>query len=84
MWSALAGIMPTRDRLVWFTIINRGADVEGFRAGQDQLLQRLVQQLRVAPALPTPLIPHPASSNSSQLGAPERNEILYKKLAAKE
>lgn len=77
--SALAGIMPTRDRgLVWFTIINRGADVEGFRAGQDQLLQRLLQQLRVAPALPTALIPHPVGSNSGQLGAPERNEILYK------
>jgi len=77
--SALAGVMPTRDRgLVWFTIMNRGADVEGFRAGQDQLLQRLVQQLRVAPALPTVLIPHPVSSNSSQLGAIDRNEILYK------
>ena len=77
--SALAGIMPTRDRgLVWFTIINRGADVEGFRAGQDQLLQRLVQQLRVAPTLPSALIPHPVSSNSGQLGASERNEILYK------
>jgi len=33
-------------------------------AGQDQLLQRLVQQLRVAPA-PHPAR-HPASSNSSQ------------------
>ena len=77
--SALAGVMPTRDRgLVWFTIMNRGADVEGFRAGQDQLLQRLVQQLRVAPALPTVLIPHPVSSNSGQLGAIDRNEILYK------
>jgi len=58
--------MPTRDRgLVWFTIINRGTDVEGLRAGQDKLLQ--LQQLRVAPALPAALIPHPVSSNSGQL-----------------
>jgi D-alanyl-D-alanine carboxypeptidase/D-alanyl-D-alanine-endopeptidase (penicillin-binding protein 4) len=71
--------MPTRDRgLVWFTIINRGTDVEGLRAGQDKLLQRLLEQLRVAPALPAALIPHPVSSNSGQLGASERNEILYR------
>lgn len=77
--SALAGVMPTRDRgLVWFTIINRGTDVEGLRAGQDKLLQRLLEQLRVAPALPAALIPHPVSSNSGQLGASERNEILYR------
>lgn len=74
--SALAGVMPTRDRgLVWFTIINRGADVEGFRAGQDRLLQRLLQQLQVAPVLPKALIPR--SSSSVQLGASERNQILF-------
>ena len=29
--SALAGVMPTRDRgLVWFAIINRGTNVSGF------------------------------------------------------
>jgi len=67
--------MPRRG-LVWFTIINRGTDVEGW-AGQDKLLQLLLKQLRVAPALPA-LIPHPVSSNSGQLGASERNEILYR------
>ena len=77
--SALAGVMPTRDRgLVWFTIINRGTDVEGFRAGQDRLLQRLLQQLQVAPVLPTGLIPDTVSSSSDQLGASERNKIFYK------
>ncbi len=77
--SALAGVMPTRDRgLVWFAIINRGANVAGFRARQDQLLQRLLQQWRVAIALPAPLAPHPLSNITSQLGAPQRNEILYK------
>ncbi len=77
--SALAGVMPTRDRgLVWFAIINRGTDIEGLRAGQDQLLQRLLQQWLVAPAIPASLTPHPVGSDSHQLGASERNEIVYK------
>jgi len=76
--SALAGVMPTRDRgLVWFAIINRGGNVAGFRAAQDQLLQRLLQQWQVT-ALPAPITPHPLSNISSQLGEPQRNEILYK------
>lgn len=77
--SALAGVMPTRDRgLVWFAIINRGSDVEGFRAQQDRLLQRLLQQWRVAPVLPAALTSHQASDTTSQLGAADRNEIVYK------
>ena len=48
--SALAGVMPTRDRgLVWFTIINRGTDVDGFRKQQDVFLQRLTQQWGIQP-----------------------------------
>ena len=77
--SALAGVMPTRDRgLVWFAIINRGTNLEGLRTGQDQLLQRLLQQWRVASVLPAALIPHPFATNLGQLGASERNEIMYK------
>jgi D-alanyl-D-alanine carboxypeptidase/D-alanyl-D-alanine-endopeptidase (penicillin-binding protein 4) len=77
--SALAGVMPTRDRgLVWFAIINRGTDIEGFRAGQDQLLQHLLKQWRVAPTIPATLTPHPVGSNRTQLGAASRNEIFYK------
>lgn len=77
--SALAGVMPTHDRgLVWFTIINRGPDVEGFRVRQDQLLQRLLQQWRVAPVLPAGLTPRLFDSTYTQLGAAHRNEILYK------
>jgi D-alanyl-D-alanine carboxypeptidase/D-alanyl-D-alanine-endopeptidase (penicillin-binding protein 4) len=76
--SALAGVMPTRDRgLVWFAILNRGTDLGGLRAKQDSLLQRLLHQWR-SPTLPTALIPHSVGSNSSQLGASGRNEILYK------
>ena len=77
--SALAGVMPTRDRgLVWFTIINRGTNVAGFRTGQDQLLQRLVQQLQIAPEVPTALTPHPSLNTAPELGTLSRNEILYK------
>lgn len=76
--SALAGVMPTRDRgLVWFAIINRGTGLEGLRARQDQLLQRLSQQWRVSPTLPAALTSHLSSSNS-HLGAANRNEILYR------
>lgn len=75
--SALAGVMPTRDRgLVWFAILNRGTDLGDLRAKQDSLLQRLLQQWRVPPTLPTALTPHSVGSNSSQLGAASRNEIL--------
>lgn len=74
--SALAGVMPTRDRgLVWFAILNRGTDLVGLRAKQDSLLQHLWQKWK-SPVLPTALTPHPV--NTPQLGASERNEIVSK------
>ncbi|WP_341526978.1 D-alanyl-D-alanine carboxypeptidase [Nostoc sp. UHCC 0302] len=77
--SALAGVMPTRDRgLVWFAIINRGTNVSGFRSGQDKLLQSLVQQLQVASSVPADLTPHSAINSVPQLGTANRNEILYR------
>jgi serine-type D-Ala-D-Ala carboxypeptidase/endopeptidase (penicillin-binding protein 4) len=76
--SALAGVMPTRDRgLVWFAIINRGTNISAFRAGQDQLLQRLSQQLQVASGVPASLAPHVAVNRLPQFGAASRNEMLY-------
>lgn len=42
--SALAGIVPTRDRdRIWFAIINGGGDILEFRRQQDALLQAIVQ-----------------------------------------
>lgn len=71
--------MPTRDRgLVWFAIVNRGTDVLGLRAGQDDLLQRLLQQWQVAPTIPATLTPNSPSSDRTQLGAASRNQIFYK------
>lgn len=76
--SALAGVMPTRDRgLVWFALINRGNDVLGFRAGQDQLLQQLVQRWGPVSASPTAIVPKPSSIDlQRRLGATDRNEML--------
>jgi D-alanyl-D-alanine carboxypeptidase/D-alanyl-D-alanine-endopeptidase (penicillin-binding protein 4) len=75
--SALAGVIPTRDRgLVWFAIINRGPQIPAFRTSQDKLLQNLVQQLEVAPNLPPSITPHSPKYFSPELGAPSRNEIL--------
>lgn len=76
--SALAGVMPTRDRgLVWFAAINGGSDIERFRQGQDRLLQNLLQQLQVAPTLPAAITPASPQNTSAPLGAASRNEIMY-------
>lgn len=76
--SALAGVLPTRDRgLVWFAIVNHGWDIERLRADQDQLLQRLVMHWRLPSVPPAAITPHP-SRTSTQLGAASRNEILYR------
>jgi serine-type D-Ala-D-Ala carboxypeptidase/endopeptidase (penicillin-binding protein 4) len=43
--SALAGVVPTRDRgLVWFAVINRGTDILELRQQQDLLLQALQKE----------------------------------------
>lgn len=77
--SALAGVMPTRDRgLVWFTIINRGSNIARLRTSQDQLLQRLLVQWQLAPSIPAAIAPHPVSINRKDLGGVGRNQILYR------
>ncbi|WP_017716244.1 D-alanyl-D-alanine carboxypeptidase [Kamptonema formosum] len=77
--SALAGVLPTRDRgPVWFAIINRGENIEGLRAQQDTFLERLQKQWGAPPA-PIPAIASgaPPNSDSTRLGAANRNEILF-------
>lgn len=70
--SALAGRMPTRDRgQVWFSIINWGGDVEGFRVQQDELLARLSQGWGTSPTLKV----GPASEDAF-LGDPKRIEKI--------
>lgn len=63
--SALAGVMPTRDRgLVWFAIINQGKDVDNFRKQQDQLLQTLLKQWGVASTPPAVITPTSSTDNA--------------------
>ena len=74
--SALAGALPTRDRgLVWFAIINRGADLDGLRAEQDYLLQQMASQWGSVSPIPELIQPNINSYNPS-LGDPNRNEVL--------
>ncbi|MEI6443887.1 MAG: D-alanyl-D-alanine carboxypeptidase [Nostocales cyanobacterium ELA583] len=76
--SALAGVVPTRDRgLVWFAILNRGPNISGFRAEQDKFLQHLEKELEVSTDIPEPLTPH-LDNSLPKFGAANRNEILYK------
>ena len=76
--SALAGVLPTRTHgILYFAIINRGADVDGFRTQQDKLLQRLQQQWGI-PLTPVAAITpkHPINPDFTSAGAANRNEVL--------
>lgn len=70
--SALAGIIPTRDRdRIWFAIINSdsGSQIEYLRKEQDRLLQRLANHWQLNSLDFT-------QTSSSYLGDPARNQIL--------
>lgn len=74
--SALAGVMPTRDRgLVWFAIINGGSDVVELRAQQDNLLQSLLARWGVSSAPPLAIAPTTGTVDPSKLlGDASRNQ----------
>ena len=75
---ALSGVFPTRDRgLVWFSVVNHGSQIEGFRKQQDRLLQQLqahwgTPKDRAFSITPTPKVNTP----QSELGAASRNQVL--------
>ena len=67
--SALAGVMPTRNRdLIWFAVINGDSQTEYLREQQDKLLQRLAQHWQLNSVDLT-------NSSSSYLGDPNRNQL---------
>ncbi len=72
--SALAGYFPTRDRgPVWFSIQNRGTDLETLRQQQDALLLALAEHWGKAPA-PATFQPKVVMGQPPyQLGDPSRN-----------
>jgi D-alanyl-D-alanine carboxypeptidase/D-alanyl-D-alanine-endopeptidase (penicillin-binding protein 4) len=76
--SALAGVMPTRDRgLVWFAIINRGYGIDTFRTQQDRLLQNFLQVWGAASTPPAAITPRLGSTAPSKnLGDLRRNQVL--------
>ncbi len=75
---ALSGVLPTRDRgLVWFSIINRGSQIEAFRNQQDQLLQQLQAHWGIPKDRAPSITPNPKiNTPQSELGAMSRNQIL--------
>lgn len=76
--SALAGGLPTDEYgVVWFTIINRGADLDGLRRRQDVMLNTLQQNWGKPGVLPGDLQPGNESVKpENQLGARSRIQIL--------
>jgi serine-type D-Ala-D-Ala carboxypeptidase/endopeptidase (penicillin-binding protein 4) len=75
---ALSGVLPTRDRgLVWFSIINRGSQIEAFRNQQDVLLQQLQAHWGTPKDRSPSITPNPkVNTPNSELGAMGRNQIL--------
>ncbi len=77
--SALAGVMPTKNRgLVWFAVINRGTFVPGFRSEQDKLLQKMLQELQAPETALTSVSPTEGKKAIPELGKTTRNDVLYK------
>ena len=74
----LSGVLLTRDRgLVWFSVVNYGSQIEGFRNQQDLLLQQLqahwgTLKNRAFNISPTPKVNLP----QSELGATRQNQVL--------
>lgn len=75
--SALAGVLPTRDRgLVWFSILNRGSGITALRQQQDRFLQTLVQRWGKA-TVPSIVAPTPETSRlGSRKGAVSWDAIV--------
>ncbi|WP_310414319.1 D-alanyl-D-alanine carboxypeptidase [Chamaesiphon sp. OTE_8_metabat_110] len=70
--SALAGVLPTRDRgLVWFVIVNKGTQIAKLRQQQDTLLQSL--QTEWGRVTPTPLVVTKHDRAPAYFGDPDRN-----------
>ncbi len=68
--SALAGVIPTRERgNIWFAVINSGSQTEFLRKEQDRLIQRLANHWQLNSLDLT-------NSSSSYLGDPARNQVL--------
>ncbi len=76
--SALAGVLPTRDRgLVWFVVINKGTQIAKLRQAQDTLLQSLSKEWGQVTPNPLAVIKHDRSP--AYFGDPDRNVLIIAK-----
>jgi serine-type D-Ala-D-Ala carboxypeptidase/endopeptidase (penicillin-binding protein 4) len=74
--SALAGFLPTRDQgVVVFSVINRGANLDGLRSSQDLLLQQGQSLWGKPPARPMELTPTQGITDLTTLGIMQRNRV---------
>ncbi len=76
--SALAGAMPTEDKgVVWFSLINYGAGLDGLRSRQDQVISALEEQWGKASSIPPELKTTVVIGQAPyQFGSLERNVSL--------
>lgn len=64
--SALAGALPTRNNgIIWFTIFNKGSNVNELRDRQEALLNTLLKDWGYVSNLPPELTPLPARKNKT-------------------
>jgi D-alanyl-D-alanine carboxypeptidase/D-alanyl-D-alanine-endopeptidase (penicillin-binding protein 4) len=76
--SALAGLLPTRDRgLVWFVIVNQGSQIAKLRQQQDTLLQSLLAEW--GSVTPVPLVVTKHDRYPAYFGDPARNIAIVPK-----
>ncbi|MFP5270656.1 D-alanyl-D-alanine carboxypeptidase [Coleofasciculus sp.] len=70
--SALGGALPTQQQeIIWFSTMNMGYNLEGFRAQQEALLQNFISQWGSVQSLPETLQPNPERTSKTS-----SNEIL--------
>ncbi|MEQ9553614.1 MAG: D-alanyl-D-alanine carboxypeptidase [Coleofasciculus sp. G3-WIS-01] len=70
--SALGGALPTQQQeIIWFSTMNMGYNLEGFRAQQEALLQSFISQWGSVQSLPETLQPNPERTSKTS-----SNEIV--------
>lgn len=77
--SALAGALPTQKRgVVWFSVLNYGAGLDGLRSQQDQVISALEKQWGKATEIPLELqTTVRIGADPYKFGDERRNQTIY-------